>query len=714
MNGERRVRGVFAVKPKHIGWIPRRRMSSERRAGEWSMGIRNSRGPGRPRSGGAQSLAGLLAWTGGGRASRAALLAGASLVALAAFAAPDRALAACSGLSQTFSTPTTGPVFSDGGAIAVSGTGSVTGASGANGLDGVEATTCRLTTLTNSGAIAGGAGIGGNASGGAGLSNSNKIGTLANGGAISGGGGDATYIGVGVGGVGLSNLGTIATLTNGGTISGGGGSAFPIGGLGIGGAAISNSGSIGTLTNGGAIDGGEGFANGVGGAGVSNSGMIGTLTNNGTISGGAGFAGSHGNGGAGINNSGTIATLTNNGHIDGGNGNSVYTAGGAGVSNSGTITTLTNNDRIKGAAADSYYPTPIGGAGVDNSGTIVTLTNSGTIIGGIGSTTGSDLEFPPDAVGGAGLANSGAIATLTNSGAIRGGHAAPRGSGNATGGAGVLNSGTITTLTNSGVIAGGSASAPGTATPGDAIYSAGSGARIGTIANSGSIIGNVVIDNQSKVTITGGGETFGRWTGGTIMIGAGNLTFGGGNTFLGDNVEVDRGRGTVTNIDPLQIAAPQTITGNFTQAAAGALDLDFAGDVWGEYGALTITGLATLDGRLAIDLTNGFTLAAGDSFDILGFSGLAGPGFNALSLDGAACSARPTDLWMCSNLGGGLYLSEVIAPTLDPTSLDLVVVRGSAVPEPSTWVLLALGFLGLGGLGLKRGRAGAELTTNRA
>ncbi len=54
------------------------------------------------------------------------------------------------------------------------------------------------------------------------------------------------------------------------------------------------------------------------------------------------------------------------------------------------------------------------------------------------------------------------------------------------------------------------------------------------------------------------------------------------------------------------------------------LGLDFAGDVLGQYGALTVTKLTTLDGGLAIDLTDGFTLATGDSFDILTFGGLAG------------------------------------------------------------------------------------------
>jgi hypothetical protein len=352
------------------------------------------------------------------------------------------------------------------------------------------------------------------------------------------------------------------------------------------------------------------------------------------------------------------------------------------------IRDLTNDvgGAITGGGGASYAYSPgVGGAGVSNDGAIETVTNLGTIVGGAG------FSAYNRAIGGTGVSNSGTVTTLDNSGTMAGGSAS-KGSSHAvaSAGAGVSNSGTITNLANSGTISG--------------IVSAGVNASIGTIANSGSIVGTVVIDNQTSITITGGsGKTFGSWTGDRIITDSANLTFAGGNTALGDNIWFDHDRGTVTNESVLLITSPHTIKGNFTEAAAGVLDLDFAGDARQQYGALTVTNLTTLDGSLAIDLTGGFTLATGDRFDILKFAGLAGPGFDALALDGVGCSAVGADSWSC---GEGVRLNEVISAT----SLDLVVAHGSAafgpggsspIPEPSTWAMLALGFLGLGGFGLK-------------
>ena len=128
-----------------------------------------------------------------------------------------------------------------------------------------------------------------------------------------------------------------------------------------------------------------------------------------------------------------------------------------------------------------------------------------------------------------------------------------------------------------------------------------------------------------------------------------------------------------------------------------------------EYSQLIVDGAASLLGNLDLSLVDGFSLASGRAFDIVGTGDGLTNGLTSLSLDGVACGADGGG-FKCN---GGSFFDIFTLSTLDPGTLvpggispeDLALsVTVTQVPEPSTWAMMLAGFAGLGALGYRASR----------
>jgi hypothetical protein len=84
--------------------------------------------------------------------------------------------------------------------------------------------------------------------------------------------------------------------------------------------------------------------------------------------------------------------------------------------------------------------------------------------------------------------------------------------------------------------------------------------------------------------------------------------------------------GNFTNNGILGVGAGDTLTvsGNYTQSSTATLAVQLAGTGVSQFGRVTVTGLATLDGTLNVTLVGGFTPVIGNTFQIMSFGSESG------------------------------------------------------------------------------------------
>ena len=219
-----------------------------------------------------------------------------------------------------------------------------------------------------------------------------------------------------------------------------------------------------------------------------------------------------------------------------------------------------------------------------------------------------------------------------------------------------------------------------------------------------------VVDLSSMTAFTPG-NVFGEFStvkatdGGTILFSPGatginraDVKLSQGGTIVGGTINLLsgaslKGDGTIAanlvNQTDITLglggdAVELSVLGDFTQVASGDLFVELGGILPGEFDLLSITGAAMLDGTLDVSLLSGFVPIPNDSFTFLTADGGVSGMFDTENL--------PT-------LGGTLEWQVVYG-----THNVSLLAFDTAVPEPSTIAMAAMGLLGLACYGWRRRR----------
>lgn len=217
-----------------------------------------------------------------------------------------------------------------------------------------------------------------------------------------------------------------------------------------------------------------------------------------------------------------------------------------------------------------------------------------------------------------------------------------------------------------------------------------------------STINQIVVNTEGQALAAFYGTPLSYWSRVNLYAAAGYFqgVTGTLNTTDGDHVTTDV---TVAVGGAIDVTGQFKVDGNFTVDAGGALGVTL-GDVFSQ---VVVGGSAALEGALDVTLANGFSLASGDTFDIVGTGEGLTNGLTSFMLDGELCDALGGQRYKCYAGAYNDFLTLVTEPgALVPGGAapqDLIVdVTVKAVPEPSTWALMLAGFVGLGFAGYRR------------
>ncbi len=89
----------------------------------------------------------------------------------------------------------------------------------------------------------------------------------------------------------------------------------------------------------------------------------------------------------------------------------------------------------------------------------------------------------------------------------------------------------------------------------------------------------------------------------------------------------------------LAVGGSVNVAGSFIQAASGIVSAELAGTGVGEFGHISVSGAATLDGTLNVTVGEGFVPAIGDDFQLLTYGSHSG---TFATIDGNGLAFSPT------------------------------------------------------------------------